>query len=70
MNQTGGKRIIVDSGVPISIVSAGWLRKLREVTIPIGIRVGNEDFIRKNIAMSVIDREEELFLCGLKTLGD
>ena len=42
----------------------------REVTMPIVIRVGNGDFIRKNIAMSVIDREEELFLCGLKTLGD
>ena len=42
----------------------------REVTMVIVIRVGNRDFIRKNIAMSVIDREEELFLCGLKTLGD
>ena len=42
----------------------------REVMMPIGIRVGNEDFIRKNIAMSVIDRKVELFFHGLKTLGD
>ena len=42
----------------------------REVTMPLVIRVGNEDFTRKNIAMSIIDREEELFLCGLKTLRD
>ena len=42
----------------------------REVTMPIVIRVGNGDFIRKNIAMRVIDRKVELFFHGLKTLGD
>ena len=38
--------------------------------MPIVMRVGNRDFIRKKNVTSVIDREDQLFLCGLETLGD
>ena len=45
-------------------------KSYKEVTMLIVIRVGNEDYVRKSISVKVIDREEDLFLCGLKTLRE
>ena len=38
--------------------------------MPIVMKVGDGDYVRKNISVNVIDREEDLFLCGLKTLRE
>ena len=40
----------------------------REIMLPVRMKTENNDFIRKIITMSILDREYELFLCGLKTL--
>ena len=45
-------------------------RSYKEVTMLIVIKVGDRDYIRKNINVNVIDREEDLFLCGLETLRE
>ena len=34
------------------------------------MKVGVDDYIRKRIVVNVIDREEDMFLCGLKTLQE
>ena len=40
----------------------------REITMPVAIKSENGDHIKKMITISIIDREEDLFLCGLKKL--
>ena len=40
----------------------------REITLPVRMRTDNDDFMMKMVTVSVVDREDELFLCGLKTL--
>ena len=40
----------------------------REIMLPVRMRTDNGDFMMKIVTVSVIDREDELFLCGLKTL--
>ena len=42
----------------------------KEVTILIVMHDGDGYYIRKSIDVNVIDREEDLFLCGLKTMRD
>ena len=32
------------------------------------MKTQNDDYIRKVVTVSIVDREDELFLCGLKTL--
>ena len=89
VDESEGLRMIVDSGAPMSIVSAGWLEKYlkemevdardveeescnrrfrfcekvwksyKEVTMPIFVKVGDEDYVRKNISVNVIDREKD-----------
>ena len=41
-----------------------------EITLPVRMKTDNDDFIMKMVTVSVVDREDELFLCGLKTLMD
>ena len=43
-------------------------KSYKEVTMPIIMKVVDEDYVRKNISVNIIHREEDLFLCGLKTL--
>ena len=38
------------------------------MTIPIRMKTEGKDYIRKMITVSLVDRDDELFLCGLKTL--
>ena len=45
-------------------------KNYQEVTMPIIMNAGDEDYVRKNISVNVKDREEDLFLCGLKTLRE
>ena len=40
----------------------------REITLPVRMKTENDDYIRRMITVSIVDREDELFLCGLKTL--
>ena len=40
----------------------------REITLPVRMKTENDDYIRKVVTVSILDREDELFLCGLKTL--
>ena len=40
----------------------------REIMLPVRMKTENDDYIRKMITVSIVDREDELFLCGLKTL--
>ena len=40
------------------------------MTLPIVMQDGDGDYIRKSIDVNVIDREEDLFLCRLKTLRE
>ena len=40
----------------------------KEITLPVRMKTDNDDFIMKMVTVSVVDREDELFLCGLKTL--
>ena len=40
------------------------------MTLPLSIKVGNDDYIKKRIVAYVIDRVEDLFLCQLKTLKE
>ena len=40
----------------------------REITLPVRMKTENDDYIRRIITVSIVDREDELFLCGLKTL--
>ena len=40
----------------------------REITLPVRMRTDNDDFMMKMVTVSVVYREDELFLCGLKTL--
>ena len=38
--------------------------------MPIVMKTGDKDYIKKMVVVSVIDRMEDLFLCGLKTLQE
>ena len=40
----------------------------REITLPVRMKTEKDDYIRRMITVSIVDREDELFLCGLKTL--
>ena len=40
----------------------------REITLPVRMKTENDDYIRKMITVSIVDREYELFVCGMKTL--
>ena len=40
----------------------------REIMLPVRMTTENDDYIRRIITVSIVDREDELFLCGLKTL--
>ena len=40
----------------------------KELMMPIFIKTGDKDYIKMIVVASVIAREEDLFLCGLKTL--
>ena len=40
----------------------------KEISIPVRMKTEDDDFIMKTVTISMIDREDELFLCGLKTL--
>ena len=40
----------------------------REIMLPVRMKTENDDYIRRMITVSIVDREDELFLCGLKTL--
>ena len=40
----------------------------KEIMLPVRMKTDNDDFIMKMVTVSVVDREDELFLCGLKTL--
>ena len=40
----------------------------REITLPVRIKTDNGNFMIKMVKVSVVDGEDELFLCGLKTL--
>ena len=42
----------------------------KEVTIPIVLKFRDEDYVRKNISVNIIDREKDFFLCGFKTLRE
>ena len=42
----------------------------KEITLPVRMKTDDHDFIMKMVTVSVVDREDELFLCGLKTLMD
>ena len=42
----------------------------KEVSMPIIMKAGEDDCIKKIISVNVIDREKDLFLCGLKTLRE
>ena len=42
----------------------------KEIMLPVRMKTDNDDFIMKMVTVSVVDREDELFLCGLKTLMD
>ena len=37
----------------------------REITLPIRMKTENDDYIRKVVTVSILDREDELFLCGI-----
>ena len=40
----------------------------KEIAIPVRMKTDGDDYVRKIITVSIVDREDELFLCGLKTL--
>ena len=40
----------------------------RELTLPVRMRTDDDSFMRKMITISIVDRDDELFLCGLNTL--
>ena len=42
----------------------------KEIMLPVRMKTDNDDFIMKMVTVGVIDREDELFLCGLKILMD
>ena len=42
----------------------------KEITLLVRMKTDDHDFIMKMVTVSVVDREDELFLCGLKTLMD
>ena len=41
---------------------------MHPLTIPRIMKAGSRDYVRKSIAVNVIDREEDLLKCGMKTL--
>ena len=40
----------------------------REIALPVTMKTDRDDYIRKMITVSIVDRKNELMLCGLKTL--
>ena len=40
----------------------------REIMLPVRMKTENDYYIRRRITVSIVYREDELFLCGLKTL--
>merc|ERR1712089_32475 len=40
----------------------------REIMLPVRMKTDSDDYIRKMITVSIVDKDDELFLCGLKTL--
>ena len=40
----------------------------REIALPVRMKTDDDDYARKMITVSIVDREDELFLCGLKML--
>ena len=43
---------------------------MKEVKFPIGVKLEDGDYIKREVTSSVVDKEEELFLCGRKTLNE
>merc|ERR1712138_17721 len=37
-------------------------------TLPVRMRTDDDSFVKKMITISVVNRDDDLFLCGLKTL--
>ena len=42
----------------------------KEITLPVRMKTESDDYIRRMITVSIVDKDDELFLCGLKTLID
>ena len=42
----------------------------KEITLPVRMKTDDHDFIMMMVTESVVDKEDKLFLCGLKTLMD
>ena len=40
----------------------------KEVKFPIVVKVEDGDYIRREVVANIVDKNEELFLCGRKTL--
>ena len=40
----------------------------REITLPVRMKTEKDDYIRRMTKVGFVEREDELFLCGLKTL--
>merc|ERR1712089_31736 len=43
-------------------------KSTKELTLPVRMRTDDDSFIKKMITISVVNRDDDLFLCGLKTL--
>ena len=39
----------------------------REITLPVRMKTDSDDYIRRTIRVRIVDRKDELFLCGQKT---
>ena len=42
----------------------------KEVKFPIVVKVEDGDYIKREVVANIVDKEEELFLCGRKTLQE
>merc|ERR1712114_29241 len=40
----------------------------KEITLPVRMKTESDDYIRRMITVSIVEKDDELFLCGLKTL--
>ena len=43
-------------------------KSTKELMLPVRMRTDDDSFIKKMITISVVNRDDDLFLCGLKTL--
>ena len=100
VSETGGLKILVDSGAPLSVVSEKWMKKYinekvvdekeleyrncvrrvrfgenvylstKEVKFPLIVKVEDGDYIKREVVANIVEKEEELFLCGRTTLQE